>query len=225
VAHMEYAKKEFGATHIVFLDDTSFPDVPRMRRLFELIVERELDVTLEFRGARVNEIMKMDDAFIDLMVRAGGRLLMVGGESGSDRMLKKLGKGITKNQILEVNRKLARHPDIAPMYSFFYGSPGETYEDVLESKEVILQIFKDNPQAYINVQGDWKPVPGTKTLETAERDFGYVPPSTLDEWSSTTSSAGRRPATRAFSSPSCACCLECTSLSCCSDCGITCINA
>jgi hypothetical protein len=124
----------------------------------------------------------MDDAFIELMIRAGGRLLMVGGESGSDRMLKKLGKGITKEQILEANRKLARHPEISPMYSFFYGSPGEHYEDVLESKDVILQIFKDNPQAYINVQGDWKPVPGTKTLETAIKEFGYVPPVTTQEW-------------------------------------------
>jgi radical SAM superfamily enzyme YgiQ (UPF0313 family) len=124
----------------------------------------------------------MDDAFIELMIRAGGRLLMVGGESGSDRMLKKLGKGITKEQILEANRKLARHPEISPMYSFFYGSPGEHYEDVLESKDVILQIFKDNPQAYINVQGDWKPVPGTKTLETAVKEFGYVPPSTTEQW-------------------------------------------
>lgn len=182
MGHLEYVNKNFGAEHIVFLDDTSFPDIERMRELFKLIIARGLRVTIEFRGARVNEIARMDDDFLQLMADAGTRLLMVGGESGSDRMLKKLEKGITKNEILEANRKLARHPRIAPMYSFFYGSPGEHYEDIVESKNVILQLFMDNPQAYINVQGDWKPVPGTRTLEMAEMEYGYIAPKTTEEW-------------------------------------------
>lgn len=182
VEHIEYVVEQFGVDHICFIDDTSFPELERMRRIFTMILGRKLPVTLEFRGARVNEIDRMDDEFLDLMVRAGGRVLMVGVESASDRILKSMQKGITKEQILRVNRKLARHPELTPHYNFIYGTPGETYHELRETKNVVLQLLQDNPQAYFGFASDWKPIPGSKMLEIAEKEYGFVPPQTLDEW-------------------------------------------
>ena len=180
--HIELVMGRYHADHIVFIDDTSFPNIPRMRRLFEGVLARGLKLTMEFRGARINEIDRMDDDFLDLMVRAGGRAMMVGVESGSDRVLKSFQKGITKKQILDANRKLARHPQITPYYNFIYGTPGERYEDLVETKNVVLELLKDNPQAYFGFGGDWKPVPGTRTLEIAEKEYGFVAPKTMDDW-------------------------------------------
>lgn len=182
VGHIEYVKKTHGASHIVIMDDTTFPDLKRMRRLFNMIVERDLDVTLEFRGARINEIDRMDDDFLDLMVRAGGRFMMVGAESGSDYVLKSFGKGITRKQILRCNRKLARYPQLVVYYNFIYGTPGETYEHLLETKDMALQLIKDNPNAYMGFGGDWKPIPGTKTLDIAVKECGYKTPESIDDW-------------------------------------------
>ncbi len=191
VDHMQFLVDRYRATHICFLDDTSFPDLERMRRIFSLILERGLKVTLEFRGARVNEIDRMDDEFLDLMAAAGGRVLMVGVESASDRVLKNMQKGISKKQIIRVNRKLARHPKLVPHYNFIYGTPGETYQDLLETKDVILQLVKDNPNAYFGFGGDWKPIPGSRMLKMAEDEFGYRPPQTLDQWIEMDSSDGK----------------------------------
>jgi radical SAM superfamily enzyme YgiQ (UPF0313 family) len=153
-----------------------------MRVIFEKILERGIKVTLEFRGARVNEIDRMDDDFLDLLVKAGGRVMMVGVESASNRVLKSLQKGITKEQILRVNQKLAHHRGLIPHYNFIYGTPGETYEDLLETKDVVLQLLSDNPKAYFGFGSDWKPIPGSKMLEVAETQYDFVAPKTLDDW-------------------------------------------
>ncbi len=182
VDHIQFIIENFGTNCIAFIDDTSFPDLARMRRIFELILERGLEVEIHFRGARVNEIDRMDDEFLALMVKAGGRVLMVGAESGSNAVLKRMQKGITKAQLLRVNRKLARYPQLTPVYNMVYGTPGETYQDLVETKETILQLIRDNPNLYVGVSGDWKPIPGSKMLELAEREYGFRAPQTLDEW-------------------------------------------
>lgn len=182
IGHIRYVMQHFKADHIVFFDDTSFPDLKRMRLFFQRIIEEKLQLTLEFRGARINEIDRMDDEFLRLMVAAGTRFIMVGVESGSASVLKRFQKGITREQILAANSKLSRFPEITPHYNFIYGSPGETSEELRETKDLVMELLRGNPQAYFGFGGDWKPIPGTKMVEIAERDFGYRAPVTLDEW-------------------------------------------
>lgn len=182
VEHIEMVKNRYGVRHFSVIDDTSFVQIPRMRQLFTLIQARNLAIRLEFRGARVNEIDKMDDDFLELMIAVGGEVIMVGVESASDRLLKSMSKAITREQIFRVNRKLARHPRLRPHYNFIYGVPGETYQDLKETKDAVLTLLKENPQAYFGFGSDWKPIPGTVMLEEAEQHYGYQPPRTLDDW-------------------------------------------
>lgn len=182
LGHIRYVMKHFKADHIVFFDDTSFPDLERMRVFFRRVIEEGLKLTLEFRGARINEIDRMDDEFLELMVRAGTRFIMVGVESGSPSVLKRFQKGITREQILAANAKLARFPQIVPHYNFIYGSPGETTQELRETKDLVMDLLRGNPQAYFGFGGDWKPIPGTKMVEIAEQEYGFRAPATLDEW-------------------------------------------
>ncbi|MEW6264267.1 MAG: radical SAM protein [Thermodesulfobacteriota bacterium] len=182
VGHIEYAYNRFGARNICFLDDTSFPDLKRMRLIFALIIEQGLKVTLEFRGARINELDRMDDDFIRLMIKAGARVLKVGAESGSDRLLNIFQKGISKEQIVRVNRKFARYPELVVDYNFFCGAPGETYDDLRETKDMVIQLIRENPRAYYSWGSDWKPIPGSKLLEKAVQEYNFRVPRTMDEW-------------------------------------------
>ena len=182
VEHIEYVINKFGARNICFIDDTSFPDLKHMQRIFQKIIDRQLKVTLEFRGARINEMDKMDDDFIRLMIAAGTRVLKVGAESGSNQILNFFGKGITREQILQVNKKFARHKNIIIDYNFFCGAPGETYYDLLETKNLVLNLLKDNSNAYYSFCADWKPIPGSKILDYAKEQLNYQSPQTLEEW-------------------------------------------
>lgn len=180
--HMQFLKERHGAAQICIIDDTSFPDLERMRRIFKGVIERKLDLVLEFRGARINEIDRMDHEFLELMADAGGRMIMVGVESCSDRILKVMQKGITTEQILRANKKLSSHPRITAHYNLIYGTPGETYQDLVQTKDIVLKMIDDNKNAYFGFGGDWKPIPGSKMLEMAKREYGFSEPRTIDDW-------------------------------------------
>lgn len=182
VGHIKMAIQKYQANHFVFFDDTSFRSLKHMRELFEKLVNENLGVTLEFRGCRINELREMDDDFLNLLVAAGGRVIQVGVESGSNRVLKEMQKGISAELVIEQNKKLARFPQIKCMYNFLYGMPGETYEDLLATKNLAMQIVKDNPQSYMGFGGDWKPIPGTKALTNAMKYGDFKAPKTLEDW-------------------------------------------
>lgn len=183
IEHIKYVNARYGAEHIVFMDDTSFPDLLRMERIFKKIIENKLNISMEFRGARINEIAKMDDEFLDLLEAAGGKVLMAGIESGSDRVLRAIGKDITREQVNQVVEKIFYHQNITFHFNFIYGTPGETYDDLLKTKELAVSIVKKLPNAFFGFGGDWKPIPGTKLLEVAKRDYPeFKTPKTLQDW-------------------------------------------
>ena len=91
-------------------------------------------------------------------------------------------KAINVDQIIRANQKLARYPTLIPHYNFFCGTPGETYDDLVETKKIILQIVDDNPQANLGFGFDWKPIPGSEMTEQAVRDYGLNLPENLEEW-------------------------------------------
>lgn len=182
--HIEYLSKNYSFRRIQIYDDDSFVNQERMREFFIQYIKRgyHIKYKLDFRGARINELNKMDDQFLQLMVKAGVELLCIGVESGSLRILKLMGKNITPEQILRVNRKLSKYPSLKSHYNFFSGIPGERYEDLVETKELLLQLVKDHPRCYLGAGCHWKPVPGTQLTDTAVKDYGYNLPTCLEEW-------------------------------------------
>ncbi len=167
------------------LDDDSFVDLRRMRQFLEAYIARGFPARckLDFRGARVNELDRMDEAYLRLMVEANVEILLIGVESGSDRVLRDLmSKGITREQIVRVNRKLARFPSLKPHYNMFCGVPGETIEDLYQTADLILELVRDHPGCYIGIGGDWKPLPGSAMTDRAVEQFGLALPQDLEGW-------------------------------------------
>lgn len=127
------------------------------------------------------------------MEKAGVEMMAIGVESGSDRILEGMKKKITRAQIVEANRLLAKHPKLRPHYNFFCGTPGETYEELLMTKDLLLQLIDENPNCYIGVGSDWKPLPGSEMTTIAVTEYGLTLPSSLAEWANVDSFDGTRP--------------------------------
>lgn len=182
--HIEYLLKKYEFSRLQVYDDDSFVDLDRLRQLLLGYIERGFHkkLKLDFRGARINELDKMDDELLHLMVNANVELLAIGAESGSEHSLKLMNKGITVEQTVRVNKKLARFPSLKPHFNFFCGIPGETIEDLYETKELILRLVRDNRNCYLGVGADWKPLPGTAMTDTAVREYGLTLPSSLAGW-------------------------------------------
>lgn len=181
VDHVQMVHEKYGANYIYFIDDDSFVDLGHVEGLITEIKRRGIKVRLGFRGARVNEIMRMNDEFLSLLASSGTDILHIGAESGSPRMLKLFNKNCTVEDIIAINRKLARHPEITAAYNWVVGVPGETLEDLRATQRLILRLLADNPSAIMFTPNVLRPLPGTSLFELALQ-HGYKPPSRLEEW-------------------------------------------
>jgi anaerobic magnesium-protoporphyrin IX monomethyl ester cyclase len=173
--------REFGARHIDIIDDSFFEDLERVRQFARILSERKPSVTYLINGGKAGPLLEMPGEDLDLLSKTGCRTILIGAESGSDRVLQKLAKGITAEQIRESNRKLKRH-GIQPSYYFICGSPEETEEDLRLTIKTMFGILEDNPAAKIIAAFSFTPFARTPGFKVAQ-SYGMEEPRTLDEWS------------------------------------------
>ena len=82
-----------------------------------------------------------------------------GMESGSDRMLKRMRKGIKVGDIIEA-REAAKQQGVKVAGSFIVGYPGEREEDYEKTKELVEDLYLDD--CFISIA---EPIPGTELAE------------------------------------------------------------
>jgi radical SAM superfamily enzyme YgiQ (UPF0313 family) len=184
IDHIDYLMTKYDFQRLQIYDDDSFVDLHRMYDLFSEYVKREFHkkLKLDFRGARIDELDRMDDDFLRLMVKANVELLAIGVESGSNEILRAMNKDITVEQTIRVNQKLTKYPSLKPHYNFFCGVPGETIRSLIQTKELLLNLLSDNPHCYLGVGADWKPLPGSAMTSKAVDEYKLSLPATLSEW-------------------------------------------
>jgi radical SAM superfamily enzyme YgiQ (UPF0313 family) len=180
VEHIKFLKEKYNVTYLSVYDDDSFIDIERMRRILERLVEEGIKLKIDFRGARVNELDRMSDEFLELLVRAGVSHFQVGLESGSQKVLDIMHKKINYDQIIRVNRRLARY-NLTPIYNLMVGVPGETIEDVKLTRDLVLKLYEENKHCITGFPAKFKPLPGTVLYDEAIRQ-GLKPVDTLEGW-------------------------------------------
>lgn len=180
--HVEYVIEQYGAQYIYFIDDDSFVDLGHVERVIDAITRRNVKASLGFRGARINEIKKMSHGFLDKLAAAGTDILHIGAESGSDRLLGLVRKNCTVEDILDCNRKLARHPQIRSFYNFIVGLPTETLDDLKATAALMLRLIEENPKTIISTPNVFRPLPGTELFELARSRWEFQTPETLSDW-------------------------------------------
>lgn len=190
--HVAYVYTKYGATYIYFIDDDSFVHLDHVEAIIDEIRIRDIKVGLGFRGARINEIVRMSDGYLTKLAEAGTNILHIGAESGSQRMLDLMRKDCTVEDIIEINRKLARHPEIKAAYNWLVGIPGETLEDLRETRLLMLKLAQENPGALIFMPNKYRPLPGTALYEKA-LERGYTPPLSLEKWGEMEAEGDYRP--------------------------------
>ena len=175
---------------VLFFDDNFFASLPRVRKVAEGLVARGIRIEIK-ADCRADYLLKVDDDFLRLLRRAGFRVLYIGAESGSDRILRMVHKDVTVGQLLAANRRLAG-AGIRPHYSFMAGLPEETERDMRATVRLMLRIKKENPAALMSPVKGYTPYPGTELFDKAV-SMGFEPPKTLDGWSSFNWNGAPRP--------------------------------
>lgn len=118
----------------------------------ELLQEIEKIEGLERIRFMTSHPKDLSDELIEVMARSKKicKHLHLPLQAGSSRILKIMNRRYTKEQYLELAAKIRKAiPDIALTTDIIVGFPGETYEDVLETIDVIRQVKYDNAFTFI----------------------------------------------------------------------------
>ena len=174
-------KSYFKNKPMRFWDENFFTDIQRAKTIIQGMIERKLNISWE-TTVRVDYIRNnmIDDTLLKLMKESGCYLLSYGGESGSEKVLKKINKGIKPEQIIYSAKQTLKY-NILPQYSFMVGLPSETREDINQTIKVIDQLVKLSPQIQILGPQAFRPYPGS-VLEQECVEKGWSAPKSLDDW-------------------------------------------
>jgi hypothetical protein len=137
----------YGARRFLFVDEAISPKM--LRHLSEEILARGLEIQFGAEGVRVEKAF--DEALLRLAYRAGLRWVYVGIESGTQRLLELIDKGI---EIETVERfiEMCRRVGITPQLSFIVGLPGTTPAE-LQNEISFLQRYPMDSSSFVLLLG------------------------------------------------------------------------
>lgn len=138
VDEVEHLINNFYTKGIYFVGDNFTINRRWVLKVCELFRKRDLNVEW-ICDTRVDLVSR---ELLRAMRHAGCRTIWFGVESGSPRILNKLNKGITLDQVVRAV-ELCREEGIKIACSFMLGIPGETLEDMEASLKFAKQINPD----------------------------------------------------------------------------------
>ena len=171
VEELEFICRELPEVREIFIeDDTLTVNRERAQDISKEIMERGLKITWS-----TNSRADVDFETMSLMHKAGCRLLCVGFESGSQEILDRLGKHISKDDYFRFRRDAAR-AGLLLHGCFMYGNEGETRETMEATLRLALKLDCDTAQFYpIMVY------PGTRAYQLYQK-AGYITATSYRVW-------------------------------------------
>ena len=143
LAEAQEALERFNGNMLYFSDDLVLLTPKRARELVAGL--RALRRPVEYSvSTRFDILDRLDDDLLAEMKETGCRIMGLGIESGSDRMLKIIGKNCTSAQILHNLRRL-KQVGIFPTAGIMVGQFDETRDDAEASIRLMLESVRENP--------------------------------------------------------------------------------
>ncbi|MBC8412280.1 MAG: cobalamin-dependent protein [Nitrospira sp.] len=160
VDEIEHLAKNFGIRGIYYCDDTFTLSSRWVKEYCNELKKRKLDI----KWGCQSRVDQTDRALMIEMKSSGLVQLDFGVESGSEKILKVLGKGGAGDRTSQIKEsfKLCKELDIRTLATFIIGNPTETKEDIDESFAVAKEIQADYTAFYFLT-----PYPGTDIYDQA----------------------------------------------------------
>jgi len=149
ISEIEYLIKNYRAKGIYFREDNFTLNYNRTIEFCERLLKKSVNLQWACE-TRVDTIC--NENLIKLMSKSGCKAVYLGIESGSQKVLDALHKGITVEQI-EKTTKLCRKYNIRTYWSLLIGTPYDTYRDYLKTLKLIKKIkpFSYNFNVYVGI--------------------------------------------------------------------------
>ncbi len=166
IDEIEHIMERYGVKAIIFDDDTFTINKKRVEKICDRIIERNLDISWKC-AVRVNSV---NPFLLKKMNDAGCFSIEYGVESGSQKILDNINKGITLNQARNVKR-WSKKLGILSRAFFIISFPNETTEDSKKTVKIMRELKEENCNLGINIL---KIYPGIGIEEIAKQK-GVLP--------------------------------------------------
>jgi len=167
-AEVEWIVKNIPQTReISFDDDTFTADINHARAVAQLLKPLGISWTINARANCDYETLK-------IMRESGLRHVVVGYESGNEKILKNIKKGVTKEQAIRFTKDCQKL-GLSIHGAFIMGLPGESRETIAETIEFAKRLDLNSIQASIA-----SPYPGTEFYDLCVENNWIASASFLD---------------------------------------------
>jgi len=174
-AALTHLQRAYGINAAQFYDNNFFLREDHTVELCDRITPLGLRWWCE---GRIDILLRYSDAALEKLRAAGAAMIFFGAESGSDEVLRQMGKQLRSEQTLALASRIRRF-GIVPEFSFVVGNPEDPGGDARQSIEFIRKIKKLNPDSEIIVQ-HYIPVPHPDGSYGGGDQVKF--PDTLEEW-------------------------------------------
>lgn len=163
-AELKFLKERYKPDYIWFADDIMGLKPGWWAEFAHEVQTR--DARLPFKCLSRADLLLRSPEEIEAIRQAGGDIVWIGAESGSQEILNAMEKGITVTQIHEAARRLH---DAGVRVGFFlqFGYPGETRAEIAKT----LQMVRDCQPDDIGMSVSY-PLPGTKFHQNVQAQLG-----------------------------------------------------
>jgi len=134
-----FLRDRFGVRHFQVEDLNPTVNSHRWDRIAELLVQRNADISYYFVSGTKAETVPLES--VPLWAKAGCRYISISPESGSDRLMKVIGKRFDYDYGLKLIATCRKH-DIRTQACLLVGHPSEKEADFDRSKEYLRQMVR-----------------------------------------------------------------------------------
>jgi len=164
---LQMCAEEYGIDEFFFYDDTFTIDRKRVLEICAAVRERKIKVYWDIRA----RVATLDREVLEALGAAGCVRIHIGIESGNEKILKTMRKGVDLGKARQVF-SWCRELGIETLAYFMFGFPGEGHEEVRDTIDYALSIDCDYVHAAATT-----PFPGTELyrlgLETGLYENDY----------------------------------------------------
>lgn len=171
IEQVKFLKEKYNIDGVDFIDSNFFTDRKRAEKII-----RNIGVSWGV-NIRAREITEES---IKLFKETDCRELLVGAESGSQRVLDIIKKDIKVEDIINAAR-LCDEYGVLGKFSFLVGIPGEQKQDIQQTLDLITKLKENYRSIRINGPKVFTPYPGAELYEKAI-ELGFKPPEEMEKW-------------------------------------------
>jgi radical SAM superfamily enzyme YgiQ (UPF0313 family) len=162
VNEIKLLKQKTSFEHIWFCDDIFGLKPGWVQQFADLVENEELHFSFKIQS---RADLLLQPSYVEALARAGCKQVWMGAESGSQKILDAMDKGITVDDIRKATLLLKKYK-IKPSFFIQFGYLGEEMEDIEQTISLINELLPED----IGVSVSY-PLPGTKFYDKVKQDL------------------------------------------------------